>query len=536
MHGFSFRHTVGDRRLLRLGAAAGLWAVSVTCSEPTGPGEPPPFQDPRRVLLWIYATGVYLEPGEVLQFGFTIYDLSSSPPRLITYPPFGSYDPWPAGYRFAWWSSKNKVATVDQQGLIRAISPGRATIWVQVEGGRDSATIVVSRAAGSASGLAYQDVRPVHNRTCAIDTEGIAYCWGSDLDGTLGRLVPRAFTLGAAPSPIAGGHRFSAAPVGFDHACAIDLQGQAWCWGRNHLGQLGVGEPTEPFGFAYQGSPVPVRGNLRFVTLAGAAQSTCGLDGAGEAYCWGSNYFGELGIGSFAPPPVRDFRAEPVKVTGGLRFALLEAGTFHVCGLTVQGVAYCWGNNSAGQVGSDSVERCMQLCRTAPDSVRTELRFTNLALGGRHTCGVVVGGDVYCWGANGSGQLGSTAVTSFSSRPVKVDADVKFTSIAAGGNNTCGLTNDGTAFCWGDNSLGQLGNGTRGGLEPNPIPQHVVGNLKFKRLGVGGGHVCGIALDGWVYCWGDARRGQLGYGKIGPPNAAIIEVQPRPVPVAKPII
>jgi alpha-tubulin suppressor-like RCC1 family protein len=508
-----------------------LVSVSVGCGN--GPSEPDPFSHARSVTLWVYATGIEMGRNEIFRNGFTIRDNASSVLQLLTFPPGSA--PWPQEYRFAWWSSNPVVADVDSQGLIRASSPGKVTIWVQVEGARDSSTIVVQPVSTSRP-VVYQEVVPAGEHTCGLDAQGLAYCWGSDLDGALGLGAARAFTGVATPSPVAGGHVFLSAPQGFDHGCAVDVQGQAWCWGRDHLGQLGDGGAVDisaDTGFKPQGSPVRVAGGISFAALAGGAQSACGLDRGGEAYCWGSNYMGQLGIGSFAPPPERDARSQPVKVVGDLRFTRLVAGTFHVCGLTQTGAAYCWGLNNRGQLGSDVAEQCAWTCGTRPESVQTDLRFAMLTAGGEHTCGLTTLGQLFCWGDNSRGQLGTPSVTS-SFSPVRVDAGVPFSAVTAGAEYTCGLSSGGVAYCWGANEDGQLGNGTRGGLEANPAPGQVVGGLTFASVRAGLSHTCAVTSGGVAYCWGSLGSGRLGNGRVQRLGATVREVELQPVRVVEP--
>jgi alpha-tubulin suppressor-like RCC1 family protein len=208
---------------------------------------------------------------------------------------------------------------------------------------------------------------------------------------------------------------------------------------------------------------VAVAGGLTFSSIsAGGWFNTCGLDTQGSAYCWGDNTYGELGDST------KTQRSSPVRVVGGITFAAISTGTTHTCGLTSAGSAYCWGANSAGQLGDGTTTD-----QTSPVAVVGGLTFATISAGAEYTCGVTTSGPAYCWGNNSSGQLGDGTQTG-RTVPTPVAGGLNFASVATGGvgsvegvsaraAHTCGVTTAGTAYCWGDNFYGQLGNGTSSG-------------------------------------------------------------------------
>ncbi|MDP3775419.1 MAG: IPT/TIG domain-containing protein, partial [Gemmatimonadales bacterium] len=133
---------------------------------------------------------------------------------------------------------------------------------------------------------------------------------------------------------------------------------------------------------------------------------------------------------------------------------------------------------------------------------------TSLTAGGGHTCGLTSGGAAYCWGGNGSGQLGDGSTTQRPT-PVAVAGGITFASLAPGGGRTCGVTSGGAGYCWGVNSDGQLGDGS---TTQRSTPVAVAGGLTFASLTAGGGHTCGVTSGGAAYCWGVNFQGQLGDG------------------------
>lgn len=180
----------------------------------------------------------------------------------------------------------------------------------------------------------------------------------------------------------------------------------------------------------------------------------------------------------------------------------VTAGGHTSCALTVSGRAFCWGRGTDGQLGNGG-----ETSESAPVPVAGGLHFTSLASGYYHTCGLTGAGTAYCWGARHErhGQLGNGG-TSGSVRPVAVDARENFVQLSAGQMHTCGLTAQGTAFCWGDNRWGQLGDGTTT-RRATPVP--VSGSERFASLGAGALHTCGVTGDGRVLCWGDNFFGSV---------------------------
>ena len=283
--------------------------------------------------------------------------------------------------------------------------------------------------------------------------------------------------------------------VGYDHACGLTDDGEALCWGRNRFGQIGSRGPSAVT------SPTSASESWRFEFVSAGRFLTCGLSG-GQAVCWGSNRFGGLGQGDFVEV------AGPVAVEGEMRFVSVSVGEEHACGLADTGQAYCWGNNHYSRLGEGTEQN-----RNSPTAVLGEHSFSTLSTGYQHACALTHDGATYCWGADYAGQIGHgervVRDTPTEPSPRIVAGDQRFVSLSAGYNATCALTEDGSAFCWGVNHAGTLGDGTNE-LRLRPTP--VGGGLRFRSLSVGHFHACGIGTDGTTYCWGANDRGQIGDG------------------------
>ena len=285
------------------------------------------------------------------------------------------------------------------------------------------------------------------------------------------------------------------------HACAT-TNTAIQCWGENANGALGIGTTVPPV------SPVPVRVVTPFpiTDLTSGYAHTCGLSG-GTAFCWGLNAFAALGNGA-----IGGVQATPLPPqTGGVSFSKIAAGGYHTCGLTAQGEAWCWGWNAEGQTGIGSAGSPVILPQRVQDG---GLRFTDIAAGESHTCALTTAGAAYCWGGNARGELGSdpAIVGAMVPTPIAVPGGTAFARIDGGLVHTCALDQTLRAWCWGDRTRGQVGDGLADAtIAP---PTMVAPGVQFLRLSVGGETTCGIAVSAnhTVYCWGRGDLGSLGNG------------------------
>ena len=200
----------------------------------------------------------------------------------------------------------------------------------------------------------------------------------------------------------------------------------------------------------------------------------------------------------------------PFAVT--LTFAAVTASGLHTCGFTiVTGAAYCWGANGSGQLGDGTMtNRSSPVLVQAPAGVS----FAAVTGGAAHTCGLTTGlsAAAYCWGGNGSGQLGDgTKTNQLTPVLVQAPAGVSFAAVTAGAAHTCGVTAAGAAYCWGDNGFGQLGDGTTTS-QSSPVLVQAPAGVSFAAVTGGVAHTCGVTAAGIAYCWGRNLEGQLGDG------------------------
>ena len=370
--------------------------------------------------------------------------------------------------------------------------------------------------------LIFAAIEAGSQHTCGVTTASSAYCWGSNDRGQLGE-----GTTTARSRPVlvaAGGLTFAAVSLN-GHTCALVPARVAYCWGRNDFGQLGVGTTTGPEScatpsgpFSCSTVPMPVVGAVPFAAISVGGGHTCAVTAAGAAYCWGWNDYGQLGDGTTTT------RSSPVLVAApaGVTFVAVSAGETHSCAVTATGDAYCWGLNQSGWLGDGTTTtRLSPVLVAAPAGVT----FAAVSAARSHTCGVTPAGAAYCWGLNGSGQLGNgdaTMATQYTPVLVTVPAGVTFAEVSAGDYHTCGLTPARVAYCWGDGTAGQVGDGA---TQIRLTPVGVTGGLTFAVVSAGQVHTCGMTPAGAAYCWGSNDFGQLGDGTMTNRSSPVLVVR-----------
>lgn len=361
---------------------------------------------------------------------------------------------------------------------------------------------------------------------CALASGGAAYCWGRGGAGQLGVPDPNdmctpgtiAFPCNTIPVAVSGGLRFTSITTGNEFSCGLTGAGRAYCWGANSYGQLGNNATTG------SAAPVPVAGGLVFVSIDAGYRHACGRTIGNSVYCWGSNAFGQLGTTSTPPcvPPNNSSQCStvPVPVSGGLTFSALSVGFWTSCGLTVAGSAACWGRNIYGTFGNGTTQSSI-----TPTPVSNGIVFSSITAGAAHTCALAIGGATYCWGGNIAGQLGDGTFTTRLTPTAVSTSGERFSALIAGEGNTilshsCAVTSAGGTFCWGSNAHGQLG--VSGLPECNAIsltfgcsatPVRVEGDLPAAAaLALGNAFTCALTTTRAIYCWGLNTSGQLARG------------------------
>lgn len=337
-----------------------------------------------------------------------------------------------------------------------------------------------------------------NNHTCAIGNTTIV-CWGENTSGQLGNGNWANQTV-AVPVKDLSESILAIAAGGF-HTCVAtsSTTNNLLCVGENSYGQLGNGVTTQIH------IPIPIAALSTGIEHAssGATHSCVGY--SNTVNCWGSNGFGQLGDGSTESTTMAN-----KSITFDNKIHQLAASAGFTCVVTVKGSVQCWGSNLYGELGNETTTNAL-----APALVKGLTNVITIAAGNSHACAVepnesTTSYSIQCWGNNAYQQLGNQTIA-FSRIPIEVGKSaVKPTSLSAGNNHTCVVTEDGAAQCWGRNNAGQLGDGTqkdRGGLQSVSS----LGN-NATQIASGGEHTCALMRDGTIMCWGDNAYGQLGDG------------------------
>ena len=313
----------------------------------------------------------------------------------------------PGGYGPRMVAGRTRVRSVTAGGTHACAldEDGTAWCWGSAQSGQLGAGLFggAHRPSRVASEIPFRDVSAGDAHTCGITPADTPYCWGSNADGRLGAESASVCSFGKGGGPpcslipiaVSGLDELQVISAGGAHTCGLDLQGAAICWGANYAGQLGLGAVSDSVG-----SPTNVDTQLRFERISSGGSHSCAVTGAGEIYCWGYNPTGQLGNGTLGN------RTLPVAVASTERFTIVDAGFRHTCALTEAGVAYCWGGNRDGQLGDGSGDQSPKL---VPTLVAVVPALQSISAGATHSCGLGVDGVAYCWGNNLDGQLGAEA-------------------------------------------------------------------------------------------------------------------------------
>lgn len=394
---------------------------------------------------------------------------------------------------FTWTSLDPGIATVDQDGRVTAIGFGIARIQAEARGVSGEGTVHVL---GIGPPIAWDTVAAGESHSCGL-AQGIAYCWGENGSGGLGT---GDTDFRVAPTRVSGDHRFSAISVGDGYTVALTEVGLIYAWGHNGYGQLGDGTTTDRH--------VPTRvptGSLDFAAISAGGTHVLALTRTyGELYAWGNNSHGQFGNGT------TQSSSTPVFVPGSpsatLSFSAVSAGAMHSLALS-DGVVFGWGRNHWGQVGDLTT-----FTRTIPVPLNIPETIASISAGGYHSTALAKSGKAYAWGYGLYGQIGVGTNQNFNTGPAAVHGDHTFTSLTAGGQSTMGITTAGVAHAWGLNWYGKLGIGDEDGGYNLPTP--IAGGIPFVSLSVGGYHTLGLTADGTAYGWGSNDRGAVGDGTL----------------------
>lgn len=327
----------------------------------------------------------------------------------------------------------------------------------------------------------------------AFKKNGQAWSWGLNSKGQCG---DNTTIIRSSPVSVVGNHSFYFFGYGQYHLIALKQDGQVWTWGNNDFGQLGTNNLT------LRSSPVQVVGNHSFKKVVSGRNHTIGLKSDGSVWAWGYNANGELGTNNL------NSYSSPVQVVGNHSFVNIADIIYDFnFAIKEDGSVWAWGLNNFGQIGNNTLDN-----KSSPVAILGDISFKQTCASyNQSAIGLDGNGQAWCWGNNSYGQLGTNNINSYSS-PVQVIGNHSFKKIIAGTQHMCGLKSDGSVWSWGFNGNGELGINTGGLTSHESSPVQVVGDHSFMDLASWAPNTYGLKSNGQVWGWGYNFDERLGDG------------------------
>lgn len=344
-----------------------------------------------------------------------------------------------------------------------------------------------------------------NNHTLALTEDDYVWAWGNNDNGKLGTNDENDRYI---PIRISEFDNIEKIEAGGGHSLALDANGNVWGWGNNLSGQLGQGtnDPNNQYDYPVQ---VISSNNITDIAADNGLGATYTVTPGGTLLVCGSNETGRLGLGNAGN---QTSPAAMVISTDISSITAIDAGTDHVAALDSFGRVWTWGRNDHGQLGDGTT-----ITRAIPVQVSalSNTSISTISAGGSHTVALDSNGKVWTWGNNSEGQLGDgTYIDSHIPKMVNLPENVFITAISAGGNFTLALDSEGNVWSWGENKRGQLANGNYGnGIGTGrTTPDKIADFSDVKAISAGSEYAVALKNDGTIWSWGDNTSGQLGIG------------------------
>ena len=365
-----------------------------------------------------------------------------------------------------------------------------------------------------------------HDHSLFLKGDGKVWSWGGNNSGQLGS---GNLENSAEPVEVLGLTDVRAVSAGSDHSLALKSDGTVWAWGDNFNGQLGDGTLVN------RNEPVQVSGLSDVIAVSGGAWHSLALKSDGTVWAWGDNFNGQLGDGSW------ENRNEPVQVSGFTDVIAVSAGGWHSLALKSDGTVWAWGYNELCMLGDGT-----WVDRNEPVKVSLLTDVSAISAGGLHSLALKRNGTVWTWGYQGGEESSGSdieVVTPMSVcppnvhvEPVRVTGLDYISGISAGGFHSIALRGDGSVWSWGNNFVGQLGDGS---LEEERVePAQLLGLSDILTVSSGSlrNHNFAVKINGMVWAWGSNEFSQLGDGTLEDRNEPVLIFNVEEAQTATPVI
>lgn len=321
--------------------------------------------------------------------------------------------------------------------------------------------------------------------------QGALLGWGRNNYGQIGDSTT---TNKTAAVYLGNGNNWVAVSSGISHTVAIKSDGSLWSWGRNNYGQLGDSTTTDHI------NPKQIGIDSTWVSVSVGADFCLGIKANGTLWAWGINNAGQLGDGT------SNNKIKPIQIGSDSAWTAISAGAAHSVALKADGSLWTWGDNSFGQLGDGTTTS-----RNSPGRVGSERRWVYITLGANHSLAIKADGTLWAWGDNSLGELGDGTTTQRNSI-IQIGTNntwVRVHCFGASGKHTLGLKSDGSLWAWGDNTKGELGDGSS--IQRNS-PVRIGSENIWVGLALGESFTQGVKANGTLWAWGENTYGQLGDG------------------------
>ncbi len=330
----------------------------------------------------------------------------------------------------------------------------------------------------------------------AVDANGGLWAWGDNGSGQLSSDVA-ASTGVTTPTQIITGTTWAAVSAGSLFSLAIDSSGNLWAWGDNTDGQLANGS-TSTIGI---NTPAQISSGTDWIAVSAGSNFALAIDSSGNLWAWGDNTYGQLGNGTTSSTKV----TSPTQVASGTTWTAVAAGSNFVVAIRSDGTLWAWGNNTSGQIGNGSSSGNVP----TPTQIGSATNWSMVAAGSDFALAIQSGGSLWAWGGNTSGQLGNGSTVNVAA-PVQIGTASTWSYVAAGSDFSLAIDSNSALWTWGDNTVGQLGNGSTSAAVT--IPAQISTGTTWSYAAAGSDFSLAVNSSGALLAWGDNTFGQLGNG------------------------